>query len=249
MADLQLKKGGILYCKVHDPASGEFVDERIEDEEIIFYSNDYICLENGITLKDIFLFIQKYEIFFLPISGCPFITDFVEEAIGSSIDMPDLKEMGSIRFRWIAFVDEEKQLIEHFEMYGSGLEQDYAIDTIPINKINMFPVILDTKYIVRDLISDNILFETNKPFTLSELVRGIIGEISQFGPPEARENFIKAISEEQEPLNLEDMRQKIIENTKKNAQSCSVCSKPINEHSFGKPPGICSSCFEKKGRN
>jgi len=265
--DLQLKKEGRLFTKVWDSNISTFTEDEIDIDEVPFHTNDFVCLEESVTLRDVFLLISKDINFFSALCGCPFLKSFVEEALLSPLAPKN--DIGTIRLKWIAYldmIDNEKYLTTHIELYGAGVDKKHVLELAPLYEINHFPIILDTNFKIVDLETEEEVFKSKKSFTLSNLIRGIVKEISQFGPPEGREIFFEALSaridelgspieneeldqdyDSKNGVSFDSIKQKLKDSIK--IRNCSICNKETKGHIFGKSHLMCAECFMKEKEN
>jgi len=248
--DLQLKKGGRLFIKEWDKDYNDFIEKEMINEELMFHFYDSICLERGITLKDLFLLVKKHVDALSLIVGCPFLDDLVEEALSSPVKSRDKIGMVVLKLSWFSFIEQDK-IYECLRFYGMG-NDSYSLEFTPINELVFYPLILDEEYIIVGE-KEEEKFKSSKDFKLIDLLRGVIDELSYMGPPDIREFARSEISKKSdEPevlLSIEELENKFNNNLKKTKKPCYVCGDDSRSKDFGKPENMCFRCYKEIKEN
>lgn len=248
--DLQLQIGGILVTKEWDSELNDFMEFPVEDEDITFHLHDSICLERGVKLRDVFLFISRNLYLFSTTIGCPFLDDLVEEALSS----PNIESKGIavLVLDWAARI-ENKNLISYVRFYGKG-DKDYPVEFHSVNDLVIYPIILNETFAVMD--EDKVVFQAAKQFSLLEFLKGIVDELSYMGPPEMKKFTLNEIEEsinqdgsKIKMFNAEDIEEKLNEKIASMIKPCKICGDESRSPFFGKPSDICIVCFEKMKEN
>jgi len=254
--DLQLKKGGILITKDWDPDADDFVEKRLEMEDLSFRLHDTICLENGVTLRDVFMLIVKSSYILSISTCCPFIDDLAEEAL----TVPKLNEENSdfaaLRLKWRAMIDHDgdgKFFHCHVDFHGIGRKKkQHSIQFSPINELAMYPVILDEEFIITDGDNDDVLLQTTRKFSLTEMLFGIINELAYMGPPDIKNFALQALKAHAGPdveiCTSEDIDLSV-EDFADDKKPCRICGEEARAPFFGKPSDMCRNCFKKTKEN
>lgn len=254
--EMQLRRGGQLVMKTWDPDKKDYVENIIDNEDIVFHLHDTICFGPGITLRDLFLLIRKDLPLFCMTTGYPYLDDFIEEALAPTVEH-EKKDISAVRFKWIAIVDKNEFLC-FTDLHAIGEEITYPIALCPINSLTVYPFILDTNFEVHSIIDNNskLLFKTNRQFTLMQLIKGVSDEIGFLGPPEVREFASETIRNqivEAKNDGIYDYNQ--IENKLDTPEviiakrPCKKCGEDARSLEFGKPKSLCGKCFKKTKEN
>lgn len=259
--DLQLKKGGKLFIKDWDGDENDFVEQEVDNEEFMFHFYDSICLDKGVTLRDVFLMVkQNLEVCSIAV-GCPFLDDLVDEALATPKKNKDRSGMVGVRLTWCVFIeeegDEEKSILDHISFHGIG-DKEYALEFTPINEIVMCPLIMDEEYVVRDGSKDEIIhLSTKKKFNLIDLLRGVIDELSYMGPPDIREFALAELQKSAEMeddgtpkiFTQEDLEKRLKEKMEGSKKPCRICGEDARSPDFGKPKDVCPKCYKEIKEN
>lgn len=249
MYDIQLRKGGRLIVKVWDTRKKYFKEIEVEDEDVVFHLHDKICFDSDITLKDIFLLISKSPSLFSAAASCPFLEDFIDEALDDTVESASREEgMGALIIKWIAYIDDDGGFDHHINFFGVGNNTEFNLTFVPLNEFNMLPVILDTKFEIYKMDNETPIFTTVKAFSLLEIVRGILDEIASMGPPEMRMFAQDGLAATYDEVDFEKIKDSIEKEIEK-MRPCKKCGKDTMSHHFGKPKNICGDCFEKEKAN
>lgn len=249
--DLQLKKGGKLFAKEWDFDENDFIDDIIYPEEFIYHIHDTICFDKDVKLRDFFLMVAENIEICSIITGCPFIEELVLECL----DTPKKSKnnISALHISWNPYIlnNEDGEHIENFIVFQGIGDKEYQLDLIAINKLSLYPIILDENYALKTE-DEEIILQTNKKYTLINILRTIIDELSHMGPPEMREfTFaeLKKQSNKEFLLTQEELDKKFKERIKDNKKLCINCEEDTRSPCFGKPENICPSCYQKIKEN
>ena len=260
MHNLQLRKGGILVVKEWNSEIYDYTEEQVAEEEVLCCLDDRICLEKGVALRDIFLLISQNIPIFSAIAGCPFLDEMIEDAFKSPKRNANKEEISVLQLERKAFIDNSdgnSVLNFHFDFCGLGKCDTYAIEFSPIYELTLYPVILNDKLNIEEQESEKPLLSTRIPFTLAEMVKGIIGELSFVGPPDIKAYALEGLKVKAETvaddsckvLTMEELEQKLKGQMEYGKKPCKICGEDSRSPSFNKPPGICDKCFRNAKEN
>lgn len=251
--DLQLRKGGLLITNEWDSDIRDYLEQIVDNDELIFYLYDTICLDRNINLRDIFLMISRNIEAFVSAIGCPFLEDLVKEGLSPRISNRKKDDMGHLELGRSASFSEGK-LYLYTDFCGKGLEETWAIEFSPINELSFYPIVINEKVIVEDDSGNNV-FQFNMPFTLLDFVKGIIDELSFVGPPDVKSLALKELKNRAESAvsgkgcDLEEIKEKLEDRKNRYKITCIVCGKDARSPHFHKPPTMCYECFRKTKEN
>lgn len=254
MYDLQIRKGGSLISQEWDPIRSKFVEREIDPKDFMFHFNDIVCLATGVTLKDIFLFIERAPGTIAVITGCPFLNELITEALSNPTH--DDKEIVALELKRIAVVH-KSNLFFHFDFHGLGEKEYYAIEFTPINELITQPLILNEDIALESGDTEEIYFKCKMGFKLIDVLTGIIEELSAMGPPNVRSMALEEIKRRAdefkegkiETTSWEEIRKKLEKEADKDMIPCKICGKDARAQCFDKPPDICVACFERIKEN
>jgi hypothetical protein len=260
MHSLQLRKGGILMVREWDSEAHDYVEEQVIEDEIQYCLDDRICFEKGVALRDIFLLMSRHVSMFSVISGCPFLDEMIEDAFKPPKRSADKEGMSILQLGRKAFIDDyndDSILNFHFDLYGIGEHDAYAVEFSPIYELTLYPVILNDKLNIEGQESDAPLLSVRMPFTLAEMIKGIVGELSFAGPPDIKAYALDGLKMQAEgvienghkTLTTEEVEQKLNERIKADKKPCRICGEDSRSPSFNKPPDICDRCFRNIKEN
>jgi hypothetical protein len=253
--DLQLKKGGVLITNEWDGDFADYLEQIVDGDEIIFYLYDTICLDNNITLRDVFLMISKNIDIFSSAIGCPFLDDLMSEALSAKVLGKGKDGMGHLELSRTAVFDNEKLFI-YMDFCGKGLKETWAIEFSPANELTSYPIILNENISIENN-EGNVVFECKMSFTLLDFVKGIIDELSFVGPPdikafalqELKDRADSAVSGDAKSYSFEEVMEKFENKREKYKIPCKICGKDARSAHFGKPSTMCYKCFRKIKEN
>jgi hypothetical protein len=250
--NLQLRKGGLLISKEWNSEIHDFTEEEIIEEEIQYYLDDSICLEKGVALRDIFLLISKNIQLFSAVTGCPYLDEMIEDAFKPPKRNTNKTEISALSLERKAFLenlDNESMLHFHFEFYGIG-EQNASIEFAPIYELTLYPVILNDKLNIEVQDSEEVILSAKVLFTLVEVIKGIISELSFAGSPEIKAYALEELKtraesvETYKAITMEELEQKLEEQMDLGKKPCRICGEDSRSASFNKPSNVCDKCFK-----
>jgi hypothetical protein len=248
--DLQLKKGGFLVTQEWSVSADDFIERKLGAEDVNFHMNDTICLENGVTLRDIFVLMSKNPYIYSVNSSCPFLDDLIGEALSVPSINEENNDIAALRLKWLSIIDcdaDSSFLNCQMDFHGIGYKKrQHSVQFLPINELVIYPVILDEEFIIIN--ENHILLQTTRRFSLIEMFRGIIEELSYMGPPEIKSFALQEIRDRDwyPTYKVNNMIEKEMVNIDK---PCKLCGEESRHPSFGKPPDICANCFRKIKEN
>lgn len=260
MHNLQLRKGGILVAKEWDSEADDYIETQVAEDEVQHCLDDRICLEKGVALRDIFLLMSRDVQTFSIISGCPFLDEMIEDAFKPPKRDPGKDGISMLQLARRACIEdcgEGPVLNMHFDFCGIGKHDAYAIEFSPIYELTLYPVVLNDKLSIEGQESEKPLLAVRMPFTLAEMVRGIVGELSFAGPPEIKAYALEGLREQAESatqdghkvVTTEELELKLKERVEHGKKPCKLCGEDSRSPSFNKPPGICDKCFRSAKEN
>lgn len=253
--DIQLKKGGRLFVKEWDSEENDFVEQEIDDEEFTFHLYDSICLDNNITLRDIFYMIKRNLGACSIAVGCPFLEDLVDEALSTPKRSEERKGLVALNLSWSVFIEEDDEgqfIIDHISFSGIG-DKEYTLEFTPINELVLYPLMLNEDYIVHDgSIDEKIHLSSRKRFMLIDILRGIVDELSYMGPPDIREFALSELKKNSETdedgipriFTHEDLEKRMKKKMEEGKKPCRICGKDARSPDFGKPADVCPDCYK-----
>ena|SRR5579862_3738450 len=207
MSELLLQKNGILLKKYYDETLGKFNTQDITD--ISFrHLYDECTLENGVTLRDVFLLLQKNIEVYHAILG-NWCDEIVNEGLsGGHDDLSDKANLDYLELCWNLTEDTDTNNIMgyHFpEFHGIGKDNDgegdhqipYAVDFTPTYKLIDLGLILNTRITIRPEFYNlqSPIYHFVGTFTLGQILYGIIWELSFCGSPTNRDIFKNEVEE------------------------------------------------------
>lgn len=252
----QIKKGGLVAQKTMNEKTNDFIEEIVSMNEVMIHLTDTVCLEDGFNLRDFFLLVRSNIALFTAITGCPFLEDIIAE--GFQPFVKDENKSGIMKLqlkrRLVAeIIEEEKFLNLYTDFYGVGEKDIYAIEFSPINELTLYPIVLDDKLdIEQDY--ENIL-TGRMPFTLYDVVKGIIDELSFLGPPDLKAFTLNELKRRAEEPYIEKKCSVINANTEVELlrtdikKPCKLCGLDTRTPTFGKPSTLCDRCYLKIKQN
>lgn len=214
MEELKLKKGGVLIKAKWDSETEDYINHDVT--EIGFrYLYDKIHFEEGLTLRDIFLFVRENVDFYNTIFG-NWLSEYVAEAFSEDCVSEDTFHAQEIQYLELYFRDEidgdflNSDLFPGFHGIGVSEEDNYfskkgetiqfGVDFAPIKSILDLPVILSPK---KQVLTGNKIKEYSfDDYTLGGVLHGIFWEISFFGSPEGKRETVDSFSKLTESVPL-----------------------------------------------
>ena len=191
------KNGKLILCNY---------PKDIEVKSLIDHLCEPVVLEDGFTLKDLFSIIKETEtdliekVFGSFLGHYP-LKSFIDEAIdGETVIDNDPDKLVEITLTWNSFIVEdttEFQLYTH--MHLTGESSTYSTAFVKLNEIRDLPIILNKKIDMcvesEDSNKHKILFSREMEFTVYDLLRTILYEISFYGGPSERDSMAKSLLE------------------------------------------------------
>jgi hypothetical protein len=266
---LQLKKGGDLFSIEWDPKREDYVEQIVLPDDYVFFTNEYICLDKNISLRDFFLLINKHIEYFSVISAFSFLQELVQEALSEPKDL--CKEINFLELKRVAYLqgedclkeydgfllhveEQEEHLYKTFDFCGVGPEENYGLELLPLSSFITLPLFINEFVEIQK--NEKTVFTYNEKFTLCELINGIVEEIAYAGAEEdknlLREKIQSAVQEAKEGkvnfISFEDLK-KEMEGNVNNIIPCKYCGKESRSPHFNKPEKVCFECFKKSREN
>jgi hypothetical protein len=206
--ELILKKGGKLVG--HKDGEKRMRDRTKAAPSHLF---DHCELADDVTLRDVFLLLNRHLKFFDLVFGNWFKrdpktddTDFVELYCDiAEHDYGKKYPASTSGFRHLFFdgVGELKKDFEDGSAKKKGDTIRFAIELTEPWKLMPYPIILrKTIEIRRELSKKNEVVATfrNPEFTLGDILYGIIWELSFYGPPEKAQKFAQSLNQMREDI-------------------------------------------------
>lgn len=250
--EMQVKKGGIVVINEWDDEIKKFVERVIQPDEIINVLNNYVCITPDLTLRDLFYLMSKNITVFSIVSGCDFLDRLVAEALSEPVE--DYNDISFLELRRVATIN-NSDLYFYFDFSGKNNNDSYGIEFSPINSMCRFPIVLNENVL---FLEKNYCikkeFNLNMSFTLAELIRGVVEELSFAGTPEtktfARECLSDVVNEiDNKKIKFEEIKTNIAKIENEGIIPCKMCGGDARSCSFGKPEDICENCFDKIKEN
>lgn len=258
MHNLQLRKGGILVSKEWDSETCDYTEEQVVADEVPYCLDELICLEKGVALRDIFLLISQNIQVFSAITCCPFLDELVEDALKSPKRDPNKEGISALQLERRGCVDRDSDgavLAIHFDFYGIGRTDAYALEFSPIYELTLYPVVLNDKLNIEDQESGKTLLSVRMPFSFADMIRGVIGELSFAGPPEIKACALETIRARAEEtasgkvLTTDELEEQLKGRMEHGRRPCRICGEDSRSPSFNKPSDICDRCFRNTKEN
>lgn len=250
--EMQVKKGGVVVINEWDQETNKYVGRVIQPDEIVSVLNSYVCITQDLTLRDLFYLMSKNISVFSVVSGCDFLDSLVAEAL--SEPTTNCNDIAFLELRRVATIN-NSELYFYFDFSGKSNNNSYGIEFSPINSMCKLPIVLNENVLFLEK-NDGIKkeFNLNMSFTLAELIRGVVEELSFAGPPDmktfARECLGQIVSEiENKKLTFEKLKQNITKIENEGIIPCKICGNDTRSCNFGKPEDICENCFNKIKEN
>lgn len=250
--DVQITKGGNLISREWSSEISDFVNEDIDAIEIPPNLYSTTCLSVGITLRDIFILLSKDIRTFSIIGACPFLDELVAEALKEPTFNKDRENISFLELSRLITIN-KSEMFWNFDFYGCGQEEQFALEFFPLNDLSVLPVILNENVSIINSDTDEVVFKTKMPFTLADIINGIIEELSFIGPPDIKAYALQELKERADEVNkgitFEDLSEKIDEKIDENKIPCKWCGNDARSQHFDKPKDMCGECFEKTKEN
>ena len=205
MPKLILKKDGFLY-RIKDSYDVEKDEISYEESDVtceaIFYLNDCLEIEEGVTLKHFFIMVNK-NLDLLEVVFGNWMREYTDEIINGtpeSID-EDNYSLECLKLFWNVKIDKKGNSIElphwpEFVGVGHSLVDDsyyqkgdeilWGVGLAAIKDFADYPLVLDPEVKVW---SDDVHSYENAEYTLYQVIQGIMWEISFYGDPKDTNSF------------------------------------------------------------
>lgn len=250
--DVQITKGGNLIAREWCSEIADFVNEDIDAIEIIPNLYSTTCLSVGVTLRDIFILLSKDVRTFSVVGACPFLDELIAEALKEPTFNKDKEDIAFLELSRFATFN-RSEMFWNFDFHGCGQNEQFALEFSPLNDLSVLPVILDENITITNSDTDEAILRTKMPYTLSDIVNGIIEELSFIGPPDIKAYALQELKERADEINkgmvFEDLYKKIDKKLEENKIPCKWCGNDARSQHFDKPKDMCGECFEKTKEN
>jgi hypothetical protein len=193
MSDLKLIKGGKIVVHEWELEEQKYYWKEIdvESEEFIEYIYYPIELEPNLNLRDVFLLISKNIRLFSIVSGCSYLEELVDEVL-SQPQTFNKDIIGLLLYRQTEIRDDELIMCVSVCGLTTGNET-IPIESIPANTLVLYPIIDCNKLIIEEKVSLPL------PFTVNDVIRGIVESFTAYGPPSLRDVLSNITIEEDAP--------------------------------------------------
>ncbi len=256
---LQLRKGGDLFVIDWDSDREDYSEKIIGPDDYVFFTNEYLCLDKNITLRDLFLLMNKHMEYFSVISAYSFLRELIQEALMEPEELTE--DINFLELRRVAVIDNDDECLEeqnnylfkNFEFSGVGPNDRFGLELLPLSSIITLPLFFNEKVEIQQ--DEKTVFTYYEKFTLYDVINGILEELAYAGTEEDREILrtkIKAAikeADEGEAVSFEDLKKEMEEKAEKNKVPCIYCGKESRSPHFNKPEKICISCFKNSTNN
>lgn len=191
--DIEITKGGnLVKIKWHyDPgeAEGRYVRSDIT-EDAPMYLFEHCTIEDGVTLKDIFLLIQKHLDFFSVVLN-NWVEKFVVECLSGE---GGENEIDYLEVYW-HIEDDGAETFGNALPCFHGIQEEgnvaWCISASPLGKFVNLPVKLSSTLTVLSFLGKpgkyDISTYDNPRYTLGQILQAIVWELSYYGPPAKRD--------------------------------------------------------------
>ncbi len=194
MKELVIKKGGIVeYTRWDaDQKPPRYVTKDVTDKANRFLFRQ-AYLEEDVTLRDIFLILQRHLDFYDELLG-NWCKDIVAEAF--SKDQEEIDKDSDIEYLelyWLLTEDKENVSLEGYQLpsfHGHGTEGSYGVSLTPAYQLLDCPLKLRQEiYVYNDIcsVAEPPRSYQNATYTLGDILYVIIWELSFFGSPSMRD--------------------------------------------------------------
>lgn len=249
--DIQLRRGGRIAHMEWDEDSERHIDTVIHPNEIPRFLDATVCLVEEISLRDIMVMIERGGELFSDVASCEHISELLDE-MRSGDEGEGINEIPvSLEIGWTASVVEG--LLEFSPMfYGRSIDGDPVdLAFAPISWIVDLPVVVDESFSV---VEDDLCYlNTRRMITLTDLVRGILSELTQLGSPQERNKAVSEIRDVMDGINSGTAEhyteEEMMEHAALQAEEarkrfpCRVCGEDFRCACFDKPHDLCHTCF------
>jgi predicted SprT family Zn-dependent metalloprotease len=242
MENVRLGIGGILKCDKYDETTKTWT-RGVDATKAFLFALNYNCtLEHGLTLKDIFLLIDRvnlYDILSPMLTGGMWLQDIVKEGLTEASDDTSLD---NLNVGWSGSIYNDDGAIKDLELkvdfFGSknGETDRYALDLTPTSKINSATILLNDIIDINDESSAGFeslkqngkfpsLLKCRRQFTLHDILHGIFWELSFHGGPKERDERFNSLVKQVDDINKGEEKTFTLEEfkAKLEAKKCKKC--------------------------
>lgn len=183
---LIIKPGGELYRVdwVYDEEKDEggYVETKLDNHLHVTYLFYPTCELDGVTLRDIFLLLDKNVTFYRVVFG-NWLDEYIEEGLsqGEECEEVEYLELYRIVEKW----DDGTE--SYIAFTGVGNDMNYGVSASPANEYADKPLRFGRTYICDKSNEEEWQKWPPAPFTLGEILHSIIWELSFYGPPKKRD--------------------------------------------------------------
>lgn len=252
---LQLRPKGKLVCMDWDHVAGRHTERAIETDELAWHLHDSMCLASGTTLRDLLMLIGRDTNLFGVVTACDCIGELVAEL---DVEPEPAKEIVALEISWGATVAlSDTPIFDDFvEFCGHGDEGKAAIEFTPVNRLAELPILLNEAFNVWND-NDTMLFSATKHFSLLDIVRGVLDELTFLGSPAERDEALADLRSRIKTLDdgefytIDEVREEMDKRAEEDKRRfpCRFCGEDSRCMCFGKPDDICHDCFRKMREN
>ena len=204
----------LLFCKYTDYTIEDFSEKEIDVSNYIFHLHDSICFEEGITLKDVFLLLDKNVDLFSIAAANPLLDELIKGAFKGSAEQEET-ELILLEIRREILI-KNSEMYEFTDFFGIGDNIVCGLEFASAQELLHYPLLInEIVYIKNDDNGEEKRFR--KTFTLLETITSIVNEIgySQL-MSEFNEESIKDLEDEfYDILSTDDLSKKIEEEINK----------------------------------
>ncbi len=266
--DLQLCKNGYLAKMEYSNKLSNFEKIYIPKNNIITQLNKTICIQYGVTLKQILIIIYENINLFSKLFNISTLKEFLDEAFSENKnendddDDDDDEQLNSLELEWDSFVekyDNEILLVDYVLFTGRDKDGSrVGLEFSPVNTIMDLPIEINDIYRIRDVDSPyDFLFSSIKPMTLFNVLNSIIYEITFFGSIKKRQDKLNQLNQtvknlkngNLKTLTFDEVSKELEKHIEDNKKPCRICGEDTRCKCFDKPIDLCHTCFNKLGED
>lgn len=187
--------------------------DQIDDDDVVFYLNEEIVLEN-ITFERIFNLILKHHeffdiVFYRALGGfkiADYFDDFKQEPVVHDFEQPDVLE-----FVWITDIYGDKDSTEDVNNISfyvdlsarsfNDEEVGYSLTFSSLSEYKHLPITINPNFTIY---KNNVaILDVKRHMTLYDIIKSILTEITFYGNPNSREIFRNEFMKITNDLNLD----------------------------------------------
>jgi len=211
-SNIRIAKGGKLLADEwtynRETRSGKSIKGVDISNKMKLYLTEKCNLEDEVTLEDILLLVDStgtHDFLSPMLTRGPWLDEFIEEGFSAPDEGPPVDK---IVLKWNAsvskdiFSDDNKEVLElYVGMFGTqdGVDDTFALDFTPLNRLKHCKIILDEEMTIdderHDFVPTSALLYTHKQFTLFDILHGLFWEFSFHGSPAERNKSFQELSE------------------------------------------------------